>query len=500
MSVRKPEGVNDRTNAIRLADLGPLRLAIAGLMLITVSRAHDYLGIVAAIRPGLLFFGGSLALLALFPQKARFENLFQEWPSKAIIALVVVACLSAFTGLSVTASGTFMVEIFVRLLSFFALLVVVIRTVPDLRFLTSTYVLALLILIYVVVFVAGVESFDGYQRIGETAMYDGNDLGVVFLVGLPLALIMAQSGARFARGLGWLVLLGTPVCILLTASRGAFLGLVATGVAILILMPRVSPWKRVALPLVALAFLTIAAPDGYWDKMSTILNPEEDYNLTSETGRMAIWSRGMGYVAAYPLFGVGPDNFIRAGWEISTAGRSNVGMGLRNQAPHNTFLQVWAELGTVGLAVWLTVVFGGMIAPLRLRSRMPRSWLRGTPDQRFLFLTASYLPASFVAFAVTTFFVSHAYTGMFYILAAFLSGLLLLTRRELSQGHSQDRQVAPGEPKQPSPPDPSFSSGSPIFPAPQYPDPTPGGIPLPHSVRRSRIVPTSGLGRGGPTE
>lgn len=474
------------SEAIRLKDLGPLRLAIAGLMLITVSRAHDYLGIVGAMRPGLLFFGGALVCLALLPHRARFQNLWEEWPSRAMIALVIVACLSALTGLSITASGAFMLESFSRLLSFFGLLVVVIRSVNDLRFLTATYVVSLTVLVFIVIFVAGVSSFDGYQRIGETAMYDGNDLGVVFLVGLPLALLMAQSGGRVARWLGWLTLVGTLACILLTASRGAFLGLLATAGALLVLIPRVSIGARLAIPVIATAFILVAAPEGYWDKMSTILNPGEDYNLTSDTGRMAIWTRGMGYVAAYPVFGVGPDNFIRAGWEISDVARSTVARGLRNQAPHNTFLQVWAELGTVGLAVWLTVLVGGIVAPIRLRSRMPRYWLKGTPDQRFLYLSASYLPASFVAFATTTFFVSHAYTGMFYIFAAFLSGFLLLVRRELAKAPLSTWSASQSGQDWTTPSSATASLSDPVYSGHPASFPSGRGIPLPQAGRSSR--------------
>lgn len=490
------------TGAIRLKDFGPLRLAIAGLMLITVSRAHDYLGIVAALRPGILFFGGALLCLAIFPQKARFKNLLEEWPSKAIIALVIVSCLSALTGLSVTASGAFLLETFTRLLSFFGLLVVVIRTVQDLRFLTATYVLALLVLVYIVIFVAGTQSFDGYQRIGDTAMYDGNDLGVVFLVGLPLAVLMAQAGGRVARLLGWLAIVGIPICIVLTASRGAFLGLVATAATLWVLIPRMSLMVRVSLPVVGVLFMAVAAPEGYWDKMSTILAPQADYNLTSDTGRLAIWTRGMGYVAEYPVFGVGPNNFLRAGWEISGAARSNVGLGLRDQAPHNTFLQVWAELGTVGLVVWLTILFGGMVAPLVVRARMSRSWLDGTPNQRFLYLAGSYLPASFVAFAITTFFVSHAYTGMFYIFAAFLSGFLLLARRELEQIGTEGRTRRTARPQsmvqngavEP----PRVGPG----PAPRWPTGTTpsSGIPLPRSANASQATPLLGPIRTGPAE
>ena len=35
----------------------------------------------------------------------------------------------------------------------------------------------------------------------------------------------------------------------------------------------------------------LAGPDGYWGHMGTILSPEDDYNVTSDSGRLAIWGR-----------------------------------------------------------------------------------------------------------------------------------------------------------------------------------------------------------------
>jgi O-antigen ligase len=193
--------------------------------------------------------------------------------------------------------------------------------------------------------------------------------------------------------------------------------------------------------------VAVFAPPGYWELMGSILTPTEDYNVASETGRLAIWTRGIGYVAQYPILGVGPDNFIRAGWMISDVGSIGLaGVGLRDQAPHNTFLQVWAELGTVGLVVWLVVIATGIIQPLRMRRRFPTDWLiRGTSEQRFLVLMSSYLPVSYIGFSVTSFFVSHAYTSIFYALTAMLAGFLVVSQRMLSQnqgGRDTKRQTS----------------------------------------------------------
>ena len=47
------------------------------------------------------------------------------------------------------------------------------------------------------------------------------------------------------------------------------------------------------------------APPGYWDQMGTILEPTEDYNWSDPIGRRQIMIRGMGYIAQYPVFGLG---------------------------------------------------------------------------------------------------------------------------------------------------------------------------------------------------
>lgn len=420
---------------VSLREVEAFKLTVGVLLFITISRAHDYLGPVAAVRPGLILFVLALLLLVLNPGSARLKNLTQEWPSRVVLGLMAVACLGALTGLSLTASGAFLTSIFFRLITFFALVAISIQVIRDLRFLMATYVVSLIFLAGIIVFVVGPTNVDGVQRIGETAMYDGNDLGVVFAAGLPFALLMAQAGGRWARVMGWVALVAVPACIVLTGSRGGFLALAASGLAMLFLMPRIGVVRRIGILGAAVVAMAVGAPDGYWDQMGTILNPTADYNVTSDTGRMAIWGRGMGYVAEYPVFGVGPDNFIRAGWEISAVGRAGLpGAGLRSQAPHNTFLQVWAEMGTVGLILWLSIIYGGIVGCLRSRFRMPSWWLNGTDDQRFLYLVATYLPISFIGFSVATFFTSHAYTGMFYILAGFLAAFHFLLRAERLKG------------------------------------------------------------------
>ena len=83
------------------------------------------------------------------------------------------------------------------------------------------------------------------------------------------------------------------------------------------------------------------------------------------------------------------------------------------------------------LGTWLTLLFGGSFGLWWFRRRIPKEWSRQSPERRFLRDAALYLPASYLAFAVTSFFLSHGFTPPIYILISFHAGLIVLIRKEL---------------------------------------------------------------------
>lgn len=418
---------------LRLGELTALHWTLAALVLISIGRVHDHVGVLAALRPGLVLTACCLIIATLKPASLRLDNVRAAWPAKAVLALAGTAVLSSFFGIALGASASFFLQSMMPVMVFFFLTTVSFRNTNDLRWITATYLLSTISVFTASIFLSDTLFMDGYTRQGGVGMYDGNDIGVVYMVGLPMAVVLLRSRTKALQLFGMITIGGILASLVLTASRGGFLGLIVGGLAVIVLSPGWSVVKKTLTVAVPTLGMLLLAPDGYWDQMGTILNPQDDYNLTSETGRLAIWTRGLGYVAEYPVFGVGPDNFVRSGWFISDVGRAGlVGASIRDQAPHNSFLQIWAELGSVGLSIWLGILAYGVLAPLRLRKRMPRYWLeRGSSDQRFLYLMASYLPASFLGFGATAFFVSHAYTSILYALVAVLCGFVIMGRREI---------------------------------------------------------------------
>lgn len=421
--------------ATKELSLDPYRLAIFGLLLVSIGRVHQHFSFVAAFRPGALLVVVAVAY-ALMNRQAINLTVLREWPFRVIAALVVWACITAPFGLSLGNSGYFVLFIYSKVIVTALLLGAAVRGTTDLRTLVWAYVLScgVLVLFAWTVFDITQASSDGFMRLGNLYRYDANDIGLLFSIGIPLGLWLAQTSTAGGRILSVSLVLGMVATLARSGSRGAFLGLAAVGLALLFLVRQVS-WGRKALLLaVGIGVLSVAAPPGYWQQMETIGEPTEDYNWESQYGRKQIWERGVGYMVENPITGVGIDNFNRAeGLGSERARRIRAGLEdgrIRWVAPHNSFVQVGAEMGIPGLTIYSLLLLGGFVSLRRWNGRLSSIWSddRGSEHQ-FLYLATVYLPVAFVGFAVTSFFLTFAYLDPVYILAALTGATLFLLRR-----------------------------------------------------------------------
>jgi O-antigen ligase len=193
--------------------------------------------------------------------------------------------------------------------------------------------------------------------------------------------------------------------------------------------------KRIATVALLGLSLTIAAPAGYWAQMQTMLSAEDDYNFTSEDGRIQIWKRGMSYMQDY-AFGVGIGNFGRAEGTISSKAQSREwGTGIIFTAPHNSFVEAGAEMGVVGFVLWTSLVVGGFFGMLRLKRRVPAEWRFADSERQYAYHAPMYMAVAFLGFASTAFFVTFAYLDPIYILAAFAATLYTAVDRLRRSAH-----------------------------------------------------------------
>lgn len=267
-------------------------------------------------------------------------------------------------------------------------------------------------------------------------MFDPNDAAYLLVTLGPLSLFfIVRHEGRLKKVLALVGIGASVIVILLTGSRGGLLGLGV--VFVLALFSRVVSVK----PPYKVAFLagivTIAALN--LDKINvgrylTLTEIGQDYNLTSETGRLQIWAKGIELLLANPLTGVGVQCFPMAIGYL----RADVNVIPEWQAAHNSFLQVAVETGLIGFTVFISLI--GVCARNVSRCRRLKSVdSRGT-DGDELAVLAGVVQLSFIGHLVTAFFLSQGYSLFFTLLFALSA---VLRRLAAAPVDAEDPQIHP---------------------------------------------------------
>ena len=153
------------------------------------------------------------------------------------------------------------------------------------------------------------------------------------------------------------ILLLAVVAIIKTNSRGAFLGLMAV-FFVTITQIKIQGEKVLIKIFIASIFVVGAVlyfgGDEYYERISTMLNPEQDYNVSSTHGRIQIWLRGLDMIITNPVLGVGIGNYRSIGDKYAPAGMDPIGSRIHL---HNLYLQIAVETGLLGLATLYYLLF-----------------------------------------------------------------------------------------------------------------------------------------------
>jgi O-Antigen ligase len=406
----------------------PFRIGISLLLIDTISKTSGEIPAAASIRPGLLLFVGCAFYAVLNSSKVLNLRVFQYRVPQLIAGQALIACGSALFGISLGHSAVYIITTYWKTLALAFLLIVSLRTIDDVRRMVWATAGGGLLLALVSVFVNHVSKTQG------GAVYDANDIGTIVVMTLPLVIFAAQMSKGLVRTvcIGGLVLIAG--CIVLSESRGAFVGLVFVGAAILLFLPGISAVKRIMYVAAIGTTLAVFAPAGYWDTIiATFTNPTADYNWDAGQGRRQLAKRGIGYMMDYPIFGLGIDNFemeegLLSDYALSQTAR---GIGVKWSAPHNSWVEAGAETGIPGVLLWAALVVGSSVSLIKLRKRMPKSWASdGTPDQRFVYLATLYVPIALLGFVVCATFVSFAWSDQSYVLPAIAMGVQMVCEKQ----------------------------------------------------------------------
>lgn len=391
---------------------------------VAVWRIQDLVRILAKVQAPIMtevLAVGTLFAIGFGGGIRGFQNL-KSAPLKFVGILFVTMVLSVPMAIYAGKSVIFLEKDFIPTMVLMLLVALSVRSLDDLEWLLfGTLAGGIAYSAYIYVFFPTMGG-----RLQGLIYYDSNDLGLLLVCSIPLALYFARPGVATAKrifalgALAWLMYM-----VIRSGSRGAFLGLIAVTGYILLRYRAIPTRHRVSAVAIGVVVFSVAASGWYWKQMETMLHPNSDYNMTEETGRKKVWLRGLGYIAMRPAFGVGVRNFAQAEGHLSEISKEYAerGKGLKWSAAHNSFLEIAAECGVVAF-----IAFVGMIASsMRLLWRMGRRaraaprGVRFIPDRSEAMAQAFF--GAFIGYIVAGFFVSAEYFAFLYVLIAFVVAL-----------------------------------------------------------------------------
>jgi O-antigen ligase len=405
-----------------------LLICVAGYILTAVGRVHQLFPVLEMLRPAILTGVFAILLFILDRQPERRLAAAIGPTTKWVIALLAWMVVLVPGALVVGTSFSVVFDNFIKTVLMYLVIAASARSIRDVERLAGAYLAGAVIYAAVVITRFDLGSGDAW-RLGRLYYYDANDFATFMVSAIPFGVHVLHAGRSLAaRAFGGVGLVVLTLGFVWSGSRGGFIALAAVVVFILARYSSIPlRWRLSATALVAIVLFATAS-DHYWQQMGTITS-QDDYNRTEETGRMQIWSRGIGYMMASPVLGVGPGNFQAAEGTLSPqAVRQQYGIGVRWNAAHNSFVQAGAELGVPGLIMFIGVIASAFAS---LRRSGPLEAARDEWGQPRAPLTPA-LTGSLLGFVVGAFFLSLAYSEMLYTLVALASAL-----RKVSSGRER---------------------------------------------------------------
>ncbi len=367
---------------------------------------------------GLLLAISWLALVAT--NRARSGNLAQRHPV-LVWALILFTAWAALSVVWAEQSGAAVTSVYRYALNFILFLIIpaAVRNARHVKLVAGMFILGgVLNAVYGLLHPASASDAD---RLAGT-VGEPNQLAAVLVAALALAVGMfvisrRASLVRLVAGIaGALCLLG----MFLTLSRA---GLVAFGVVLIAAVLAAGRWRgRAAALVIVFALGTVI----YFSAFASTAARQRVTTINGGTGREDIWTVGWRMVQAHPITGIGVGNFqntsIHYLLQPGALTRSDFIVDTPKVA-HNIYLQELAELGVVGLVLFLTIVGGSLASGLAASRRFARN------GDRQLEVLSRAVVLGALGILVADFFASEMYSKQLWLLLGLGPALLAIAER-----------------------------------------------------------------------
>lgn len=253
--------------------------------------------------------------------------------------------------------------------------------------------------------------------LSQGALGDPNDTALFINIALPFVVLASVRAWRWR----WVARLLLPVLmggILLTLSRGGFIVSVA-GFVILFGATRVI--RRFELFLILTLFLALQLVPIISNNFNALLfrfSREDISALGSAETRVNTIRVGIRLGLNNPWLGAGPNRFSAEIVDYRTNEYGTIAL-----APHNTYLQAFAELGAPGLLTLIGMLISNVV-------RLYRIWRHPTPVPITSWLWA--MVAMVLSYYLSIFFLNHLYARDIYLVLALVEAFANLHTRQVA--------------------------------------------------------------------
>jgi O-antigen ligase len=329
-------------------------LCVAAMLLTYVWRFQSVFPTLAVVRLTELATLGAYGLYLISADPRRRVARLRHPITLLVLALFVMMLISVPLSLYPSGSFGFIRADFIKTLLFMLVLAASVRAFIDVERIAAVQVIGAAV--YSVAVLRSARVTD--MRLEGLGGLDANDYSMFLVCSLPLAIFfITHSRSRLWRGLAVVAALPILTALVRAGSRAAFLGLLTVFAYFVIAYGTVPKRIRIGLSALAILAFSAVASDQYWARMSTLLTPQEDYNVRSYSGRKEVWKRGIGYMLQRPIAGVGVGNFGTAEGRLAERAQGpDYGRGWKWSSAHNSFIEVGAELGIPGLLIFVAML------------------------------------------------------------------------------------------------------------------------------------------------
>lgn len=195
-----------------------------------------------------------------------------------------------------------------------------------------------------------IDQLDYLHRINGSFVH-ANDFGAYIILVLPLTFIFLSGRfSKTSRAAALLICALGLYCLLRTSSRGAWLGFVIGAVIYFIYYKKKF---SLVIPLAMLS-LIIVFPAGLKRVLSIF-----SFQQNTVWERLKLWQGTWDMVKEHPILGFGINTFSEYFPKFKPVDYPDL------KYTHNSYLQMWSEIGLIGLIIFLALIITVVIFALR---------------------------------------------------------------------------------------------------------------------------------------